>query len=213
MEYEEIEVNSERWFDLMPLLNEEFRDIEGFEGHYQISNYGRVKSLKRKLKQYNGYGVCEHNYKERILAPATTKQGYLIIGITKKSKMYAFQVHRLVGKAFIPNPNNLPEINHKKGIKTDNRVCELEWCTRLYNQQEAERLGLIHSPMRIIGKGHPSNKKIIRTDDEGKNIKEYYSITNASKEIGVSVQHLSYCIIHNKTDKITHSYWKYAKEK
>ena len=209
MEYEEVEVNSERWLDLTPLLNEEFREIQGYEGIYQISNYGRVKSLKRELKQFDGTGYSIHPYKERILSLAYHKQGYLLVGLTKRCKRYTFQVHRLVALAFIPNPNNFPEVNHKFGIKNDNRVSELEWCTRLHNQQEAEKLGLIHSPMRIIGEGHPSNKAILRLDKNGNVIKEYYSITNASQDIGISMKHISYCLRFNKQDKITHSYWKY----
>ncbi len=209
MEYEEVEANSKRWFDLTPLLNEEFRNITGYEGLYQVSNYGRVKSLKRELKQFDGTGYSIHPYKERILAVAKHKQGYLLLGLGKNCKKRTFQVHRLVAEAFIPNPKNLPEINHKKGIKSDNRVSELEWCTRLYNQREAERLGLIKSPMRIVGVGHPSNKEIICIDENGNKVKEYPSITLAAKDIGVSMKHLSYCLISKKKDKVLKYYWKY----
>lgn len=212
MQYEEVEVNSERWFDLTPLLNEEFRDIIGFEKCYQISNYGRVKSLKRELKQFDGKGYSIHPYKERILSLAYHKQGYLLVGLTKRCKRHTYQVHRLVAQTFIPNPNDLPEVNHKFGIKNDNRVCSLEWCTRLYNQQEAERLGLVNSPRRIIGEGNPSNKKILRLNEKNEIIKEYYSITNAGNDIGVNMKHISYCIINNRPDKKTHSYWKYKEE-
>ena len=212
MKYEKVEVNSERWFDLTSLLNEEFRDIVGYEGHYQISNYGRVKALERVIIHYNGFGTFEHKYKEKIKIVSKQCQGYLMVTLCKNCKQKRFLVHRLVAEAFIPNPNNLPEVNHKNAIKNDNRLENLEWCTRLYNQQEAEQLGLVKSPMRIIGKGHPSNKKTLRLDSNGKIVKEYYSITNAGQDIGVSMKHISYCIIHNIPDKKTHSYWKYKEE-
>ena len=193
-------------------MKEIWKDIVGYEGLYQISNYGRIKSLKRELKQFDGTGYSIHPYKERILSQTQHKQGYLMVGLCKNCKSHLYQVHRLVGKAFIPNPNNLPEINHKFGNKSDNRVKSLEWCTRLHNQREAEKLGLIHSPMRIAGEGHPSNKKILRLNNQDKVIKEYYSITSAGKDIGISMKHISYCIRYNRPDKITHSFWKYKEE-
>lgn len=209
---EEIKFNSERWFDLTPLLNEIFIEIPNYEGKYQVSNYGRVKSVKRKLLQYDGSGYSVHNYKERILSLSKHKQGYLLVNLSKNGKGHIFQVHRLVAQAFIPNPNNYPEVNHKKGNKQDNRVCELEWCTRLYNQQEAERLNLINSPMRKKGFGHPTNKKICMLDEKGNTIKEYYSVTTASNIIGVKLDHLSYCARKHRKDKKTNHYWKYKEE-
>lgn len=98
---------------------EEWRDIEGYNGIYKISNLGRVKSLKHG--------------KERILKPSSDGDGYLEVSLWKEGVRKIFKVHRLVSKAFIPNFNNNPEVNHKNEIKTDNRCDNLEWCTREYN--------------------------------------------------------------------------------
>lgn len=92
-------------------------DIEGFGGCYQVSNFGRVKSLK--------FG------KEQILK--VKKDRYLRIGLCKDGKQKFYMVHRLVALAFIPNPYNLPEINHIDEDKTNNKVENLEWCDRKYN--------------------------------------------------------------------------------
>ena len=96
-----------------------FKEIEGYEGLYQISNLGNVKSLK--------FG------KERTLKPAKDKGGYLYVGLCKEGKRKNHYIHRLVARAFLPNPNNYPIINHKNEIKTDNRVENLEFCDAKYN--------------------------------------------------------------------------------
>lgn len=95
--------------------NEIWKDIPEYEGLYQASNLGRIKSLL--------YG------KEKILKTRIHPLGYELINLKNKT----YRVHYLVAQAFIPNPNNLPEINHKNEIKNDNRVENLEWCSREYN--------------------------------------------------------------------------------
>ena len=98
---------------------EEWKDVENYEGIYQVSNLGRVKSLK-----YD---------KEKILSQYESKSGYLYVGLCKDNKMKNFRVHRLVANAFIPNPNNYQCVNHKDENKTNNCVDNLEWCDAKYN--------------------------------------------------------------------------------
>ena len=123
-------------------MEEIWKDIVGYEGLYQVSNCGRVKSLSRYMNNKNG---GKSLLKERILKSAYTKKGYLRVGLCKYSKTKPFSVHRLVAQAFIPNPNNLPQVNHKDENKENNFVyinedgtadlekSNLEWCTNEYN--------------------------------------------------------------------------------
>lgn len=109
------------------LPGEIWKDIEGYEGMYQVSNMGRVKSLTRKVWNYTKPG--------RILKPGAKENGYLHVGLSNGLNVEKHaHVHRLVAKAFIPNPNNYPEVNHKNMNKADNRVENLEWCTPRYNK-------------------------------------------------------------------------------
>ena len=103
-----------------------WRDIEGYENLYQVSNLGRVRSLK-----YN---------KEKILKPANNGGGYLKVGLSQNNKTKQYLVHRLVATAFIPNPNNLPVVNHKDEKHSNNSVDNLEWCTSEYNSTYGTRI-------------------------------------------------------------------------
>lgn len=101
------------------MSKEIWQDIEGYEGLYQVSNMGRVKSLK-----WN---------KERILKPYATRNGYLLVHLRAGENEKRLLVHRLVAAAFVPNPRNKPQINHVNEIKADNRACNLEWMTAKEN--------------------------------------------------------------------------------
>lgn len=112
-------------------MEEIWKDIPEFEGYYQISNLGRVRSMDRKI--YNSWNDMFQNYTGKIMHPSRRKKGYLGICLTKNNKQKSFLIHRLVAEAFIPNPNNYPQINHKDEIKTNNCVENLEWCDCKYN--------------------------------------------------------------------------------
>lgn len=96
-----------------------WKDIEGYEGLYQVSNLGRVKSLK-----FN---------KIKILSQGISGSGYKIVSLSKENQRKIFLVHRLVAMVFIKNPNNYPCINHKDENKLNNLANNLEWCTHRYN--------------------------------------------------------------------------------
>lgn len=110
-----------------------FKQIDGFEG-YEISNIGRVKTLDRILIRKSKLGLdFEYRMKGRFLKLKTDKDGYKNVTIFANKKEYTFKVHRLVAMAFLPNPENLPIVNHKNMKVDDNRVENLEWCTYSYN--------------------------------------------------------------------------------
>ena len=99
-----------------------WKDIEGFEGKYQVSTWGRVRS-------------CHHG-KTKILTPYKNERGYLKVGLSVgKRKTQKFRVNRLVALAFIPNPYNLPQVNHKDGNKENNSYTNLEWATNEINSK------------------------------------------------------------------------------
>ena len=110
-------------------MKEEWRDIEGFEGLYQVSNYGRVKSVERTVRCDRGYRIVQ----ERILKAGTTDKGYLQVQLCKDGKVKNCYVHRLVADAFCDNPMGYTELNHRDENKENNRIENLEWCSRSYN--------------------------------------------------------------------------------
>ena len=107
-------------------MNEEiWKDIEGYEGLYQVSNWGRVKSLAR-IDENN------HPVKERIMKPSKSF-GYLYVSLSKHGKYKRIRIHRLVAIAFIPNPDNKEEVGHKDETRTNNHVDNLEWVSKKEN--------------------------------------------------------------------------------
>ena len=109
---------------------ENWKDINGYEGFYQVSDCGNVKSLERDVYRQNG---TFHHLKEKILVPNLDRYGYQYVNLAKNGKRKVMKVHRLVAMAFLPNPENKPMVNHKDEVKTNNVVENLEWCTASYN--------------------------------------------------------------------------------
>lgn len=106
-----------------------WKDIKDFEGYYQVSDSGLVKSLPRTITRNSG----SYKIQERILSPSKHKSGYLYVMLSKDGLDYMKRVHRLVAEAFVPNPDNLPCVNHKDENKRNNVSSNLEWCTHQYN--------------------------------------------------------------------------------
>ena len=128
---EEIVVKSKRYFDLTPYEGEIWKET-AYHG-YMISNYGRLKHLSYdQFIDRTTYTQVIH-HKEHVLAPAANKQGYYHTRISVNRKLVDVRINRLVGLAFIPNPDNLPYINHKNEITGDDKVENLEWCDAVYN--------------------------------------------------------------------------------
>ena len=125
-------------------MQETWKDIKGYEGLYQVSNLGKIKSLKKEVNFYSGLykEVKKRKYKERIINLKKTNRGYTNITLYKNGIRKHFNVHRLVADTFILNPNNLSEVNHKDGNKENNSINNLEWVTNMENMQHAIRNNL-----------------------------------------------------------------------
>ena len=150
-----------------------WKSVEGYEGLYEVSNCGRVRSIDRTVKQSNG-SIC--HYKGKILKGEYDKKGYKRFRLSKENKTKKIFGHQLVAKAFLPNPNNYPMINHKDECKYNNYVSNLEWCDSKYNNN----YGTIKQRM-----AESKKKKIICITDGKKfnsinEAAEYYTIPRRS---------------------------------
>lgn len=125
---------------------EVWKGVKGFECSYLISNLGRVKSLPKQIKMpYGGFKMT----KERIMKPQINQYGYHYVSFWDNGKRKNIQIHRVVAFAFIPNPENKPQVNHINGIKINNGPENLEWCTAQENSNHAVSTGLAASGSRI----------------------------------------------------------------
>ena len=166
-------------------MKEIWKDIKGYEGYYQVSNFGQVRSVDREIVNEGNRGKSKtSHYKGRILSAGERNKGYLMVVLTKNSKMKSFAVHRLVAQAFIPNPNNYPQVNHIDENKTNNRVDNLEWCTCKYNVN----YGSWKEKQSKAHKGLYS-KKVVQIDKQGNYITTFNSITEAERITGI--RHIS----------------------
>ena len=149
-----------------------WKDIKGFEGYYQVSDIGEVKSLQRVIKRGDNFlPVCE-----RILKPCCSK-GYNHVILRKDGVSYTRWVHKLVAEAFIPNPNSLPCINHKDENTLNNKVDNLEWCTRAYNNS--------YNHLRERS-AMDKRKPILQYDLDGNFIREWSHAREASEALGIN---------------------------
>ncbi len=172
----------------MEKKEEIWKDIEGFEGYYQVSNFGRVKSLEREVITSWSYKGTQR-LKERILK--LSMKPYPRGNLVKDGKCTNFRVHRLVAKAFIPNPNNLPEVNHIDCNKQNNHVSNLEWCDRKYNSQHAVKNGRLN--MRF-GSSRSGAKLSAEQVDEIRSIFPLYRQVDLAKMYNVSPTTINYVI-------------------
>lgn len=130
---------------------ETWKDIEGYEGLYQVSDYGNVRSLDHTAKTKTGKDVLVTGTVKKL---SRTKDGYLQVCLIHGKKQKMCRVHRLVALAFIQNPDSKPEVNHIDGCKTNNNVENLEWCTGEENREHAIKTGLVnHEGTRVVMDG------------------------------------------------------------
>ena len=162
------------------MKEEIWKDIQGYEGLYMVSNLGRVKSLN-----YHRTG------KERIMKPSDNGHGYLFVVLCKDGKDKNCRINRLVAQAFLPNPNNLPEVNHKDENPKNNRVENLEWCSRQYNVD------------------YSLSKAVIGIDKVSGLILEFPSTREAERQTGISKGNICDCL-KGRQKSAGGFYWQYA---
>lgn len=167
------------------MKNEIWRPIAGYEGLYEISSHGRVKSLSRR----DARGALR---REKFLKPGTTTDGYKQVSLNLDGKARPFLVHRLVASAFLDNPDALPIVNHKNGARTDNRADNLEWCTQLHNVRHSiEHLG--RKPPRVYrGAEHGSSKAVQAVSSTGERL-EFGNAREAAEHFSLDPSVVSRC--------------------
>lgn len=176
-----------------------WKDVVGYEGYYQVSNLGNVKSVDRVIYSDKLHIGTKRELKGKLLKPYINKHGYLALALTKNGNEKLMRVHRLVTEAFIDNPNNYDQVNHIDGDKTNNKVENLEWCNNQYNVIHAYENGLIKHYSRQIN----------QYDLKGNYIQTFESLAKACKEVNGNRANIIKCI----KGQINNAYgykWRYA---
>lgn len=163
--------------------NEIWKDIEGYDG-YQVSNKGNVRSISRIISITRNGRKHLRIQKGQVLKALLDKDGYLRIWLYKDKRRKFIPIHRLVAEAFIPNPENLPHVNHKSEVKTENFVENLEWCDAKYNSNYGTRT------LRIA---QQSRKHILQLSTRGEPFICWFSLTDASNETNIPISGISHC--------------------
>lgn len=164
------------------------RQLKNYKG-YWVNDLGEVFSLKKWRKS-------PENHLRRLIG-GINSQGYRLVILNSKKRA---KVHRLIAEAFIPNPENKPQVNHINGIKTDNRVENLEWCTRSENQKHSYAIGLNKKRIKAVNQYNLDNLLV----------KSYKSIAQASRETGVAANNICMCCLRiNNQSTAGNFIWRY----
>lgn len=184
-------------------MKEVWKDVKGYEGLYQVSNFGRIKSMPKS-----------NRLRTIIMKPKNRKDGYLTVALFSGNKYNHLYVHRIVAEAFILNECGGKEINHIDGNKKNNNVCNLEWVTRKQNLEHAVKNGLRDpAPMKgKTGEKCKTSKYISQYDLSGNLIKNWIGIAEAARHLKCNACSISACLT-NRTKTCKGFVWKYTVDK
>lgn len=178
-------------------MEEIWKDVVGYEGLYQVSNMGRVKSICSFVRLQNGELMKK---KPHVLKPQN-RVGYKCVNLFKEGRSHTVSIHRLVAKAFLPNCHNYPIVNHKDENKTNNNVENLEWCNNAYNINygTAKR-------RRAISQG----KAVLQLNKNGVLVKRHLTLMDACRDTQIDYRNISLCC--NNRRKTAGGYcWKFER--
>lgn len=183
------------------MYKETWEDIKNYEGLYKVSNLGNVKSLKRETNNQ----FCKE---DKILKKRKHKNGYDFVVLYKNGTSKEVSIHRLVATAFLENKNNYDCVNHINGIKNDNRVENLEWCTFSHNTKEAFKTGLMKTNYKVLKKNSEAMAIKVLQIDKNTNeiIKEWNSMKEAEDALNIKT-HI-YEVIGGKRKSAGGFLWK-----
>ena len=172
------EVNSERWLSPEDFEGEIWKPMKGYEERYEISIYGRIRQRERTVVYVNGF---VNHYGNKIIKYTVVKQYYQVSIYLGNKRNISKRTHRLVAQTFIPNPDNLPCVNHKDENKLNNCVSNLEWCTVAYNDNYGTRLDKVRKAYRDNGK----TRHIALYNYKGEKLEEFEAIADFCVKYGV----------------------------
>lgn len=141
----------------MKQINEEWVDIPGYEGHYQISNFGNARSLNRYISTPRGVRLIKG-----VPLKLTVRNGYYAICVHRGESQKTMSIHRVVALLFVPNPENKPQVNHKDANKLNNHISNLEWATPQENTQHASAHNLLNTARGTQKRNHLLNEELVR---------------------------------------------------
>jgi hypothetical protein len=194
--FEQIQYNSERWFELKDLKNEIWKPLivlkkgvkNNYTGLYEASNYGRIKSLGIYHGRTNNFFNKPH-----IIKPQKTQDGYLLYSLSNRGKQNYVTAHRIIATTFIENENYKLQVNHIDGDKTNNKVNNLEWCTASENIKHAFNTGLKVAVVKGMPKEKNPNAKYTQEliDEIRKKRKQGYKLIELEKEYHITASYIS----------------------
>lgn len=178
--------------------NEIWKDVNGYEGYYKVSNFGKIKSCLRIVK--HGLGNADRTIKSRIIKPYNDNHGYHMVSLSKDGKVKKHKVHRIVAEAFIPNPENKPTENHLNEIRNDNRASNLEWATYKENNDHGGHNERVSKTL---------SKPIEQLDKNGNKISSFESVREASLATGIHIMNIKSCLAHKNRVFAGGYKWRY----